>query len=88
METLNQKEFQKQAEEFVALGAKNGFDVLAAFRDSSGSISAVEDYGNGLKDPTPVCYRFVEVAMCRTKLIDIALLLKDCFTEVVAINQK
>lgn len=73
------EEFFERAKTLAAFGLEHGIDVMIVARDEWGNISAQEHYRS--PDSTPICYRFFEVASCRTKLVDAMLLLRDCFCE-------
>ncbi len=76
-------EFFKQIRPDVDALVADGCDVLIAVRHPDGNVSSSEF----IKEISgPICYRFSELINCRTKLIDVALLLRDCFSEVVEIN--
>lgn len=64
-----------------------GFDILIAVRHpTKRTLFTLEHRVSN--DSPPVCHRFNEVASCRSTLVDIALLLRDCFTEVVNANKE
>ena len=63
-----------------------GFDTLIVFRHPTDRSMFTSEHRVSDESP-PVCHRFNEIASCRTKIIDIALLLRDCFTEVVTKNK-
>ncbi len=69
----------------VQEAAKNNLpanhDFMVVTRDEWGNLLTYEHYAQ--KGSPEICHRFNEVAGCRTKLIDAALLLRDCFLEVV-----
>lgn len=80
------KDFQDKVLKLTAAGAAIGLDVMVVTRNQWGRTFTTEHHAR--LGAAPICYRFNEVSTCRTKIIDAALLLRDCFIEAATSHRK
>ncbi len=77
--------FNRTVDKLVEDAKRLGFSCLISYKDKNGQVFSsdyISEKGQG-----PVCHRFNEIARCRTTVIDIALLMRDAFTEAATAYQ-